>query len=242
MKYQFDKPPTREAIIQEFGINPDRLHRIETFIQSAVPNEDDFDLSKEQFSIVEAAFILKKLNLVEAFALLCSLPWNGWGRLVTLPGFFNAPCGVSDPLEISALFDKFGTLLRWEIKKIPFATSEPWIFEVRPPSELAADQAWMRAHYEAAEATENHMEEFKHSTAVAAVSRCPLSTVQWRRKYVGERWSDPGLGISSRLVEDEDLAAWNSFVMHPSKAMAALSRFEKWAQGREKWDSVPPAE
>ena len=240
MKYQFENPPTREGIIQEFGIHPDCLHRIQTFIESSVPNEDDFDSSKEQFSMVEAAFILKKLNLIEAFALLCSLPWNGWGRLVTLPGFFCAPHGVTESMVIEACFDKFGALEHFKIEKIPDFSFSPWAFETRVPSALIADREWLESHYEAAENAEHWMEDFTYSTAVAAVSSCPLSETQWRRKFVAEGWADSERQIATRLTGDPALlASWNSFLSGPTRAFAKLSQFETWDAGRDSWDMKP---
>lgn len=77
MKYKFENQPTREGMIEEFGIHSDRLHHIETFVQSIAVNEDDFDWTKDSFSMEESAYYLKRHNLIEAFAMLCSLPQRG---------------------------------------------------------------------------------------------------------------------------------------------------------------------
>lgn len=142
MKYQFENPPTREGIIEEFGIHSDRLHIVETFIRSIAAREDDFDSSKDKFTMEESALILKQCNLVEAFALLCSLPWNGWGRLVILS--LPRGCGA---VRITALFDKFGKLVQWpEAEHIHYPSLDPWAMERRSPAELVADEAWMTLH------------------------------------------------------------------------------------------------
>lgn len=237
MIYQFETPPARESIIQEFGINPESLLLIENFIHNIATSEDDFGWWKDKYSMAEAAYILKRYNLVESFAMLHAIP----GRPSSDFFVFAEPrWGV---LSINACFDKFGKVLRWRDSelfdsfRLEISSSE---MVRRSPNDFIEDDEWMAVHSERAWRCAMATDLLKDTTGVMAVSCFTLSATQWRRKYVAERWFHPHLKPSDRLLDPHDLVEWDAQIKRMDGGPGYLDRFIEWARGRESWPELNP--
>lgn len=236
MTYHFDSPPSRDGIIQEFGIHPERLHQIETFTRHLATNEDNFDYFKLQYTREECAFILKQCNLIETFALLCSIPNRACELMILVPDMFP------QAVRISALFDQKGMPSIWLGGEACTAHPCPWSLKERqePPSALLENEKWSQNLLEVIECLQLQAR-LDSDPCVGAVASFPMSEVQWRRKFVSERWWHPGLKITEHLNGSDALAEWNLFIKQTENSLKEMDRFAEWAIGQESWDGLPPA-
>jgi hypothetical protein len=123
MKYQFDNPPTRQAMIEELGVNPDRLFLAEESIRSIAKNEDGWDGRKDESDAGEAAGLLLRWGLVEAFSLYCLRAGEEArrGDLLLCGGlgvcFIEVLDWWGDSYRISAEFDLSGRLKSMDAAK-----------------------------------------------------------------------------------------------------------------------------
>ena len=187
--------------------------------------------------MAETANFLKRYNLVEAFAILCALPDREVASLIVL----TEPWSIG-ALRIEARFDKWGKLVSWPDSDIcyPYG-SDAWEMEMarRAPAALVEDADWRAVRYGQAVHCLQFSRHFECTTDCLAVTCFPLSVIQWRRKFIAERWFHPDLQPAERLVDHHDLAEWNSFIDRTGKSLGMLDRFEEWAQGRESWEGLP---
>jgi len=239
MIYHFDNPPSRESIVQEFDIIPDRLHRIETFIEGAAASmkEDDFDSHKSTYSMPETAFILKMANMVEVFALLCAFPRHRAELIVIFPPAVRSVF-YGGPLKIEAKFDQLGNLVEWADSLCLQGYLDLTIGGDLSPDALIQSEGWVEKYESGSRELmrlASFLTEDSECSPVVTVCRSYHSKTQWRRKFLAERWYD-ALKPSERLSEGADLAAWQAVGRTGVGKDEFLEAFLEWAAGRNSWD------
>jgi hypothetical protein len=225
MKYRFDKAPTREAMIREFGADPERLAHAEESIRQCAVNPDDFEYGKEHYRAGEIAHILVACGIAEAFALLCIRLGGIRGLMNILPTWLGAP--VQGLLRVTAEFEESGTL---KAMKGTLDTGEPFGLNcdgmsIVPPSEVGnaewqAERWAMIRDYEAERAS---LKNYPWPELVTVI-RFPLSVTQAYRKFLTERWHDPDIPIEERFECPLDRLAFERFETYVESLSA---RFEK---------------
>lgn len=235
MQYQFDNPPTTGAIIAEFGINPERFHTIKCHLQTAAEQGREFEHWADTWPPEQLAGILRQAGLLEAFALLCSLPGCGGGCL-----YLCNPAGSEIPdVEVSACFDGRGMLESMKGDRWCLLDHAPWEFHTgRTPESIAADDALMGEWREMAEECLGWGVD--EEPGIVALSTFRHSEQQWRRRFVAERWYRNDLKPAERFVDPELAGIWERIVASHNRFPEALARFLKWAEGRKTWGERMP--
>lgn len=116
MHYQLDYLPTRESMIEEFDITPNRLRVAEEAIRDIAKSEAVelfFDWEKVVYDASEVGYLLIEWGLVEAFALFCLRT----GYSAGLIGVVDASNCFAD-VEIEAEFEPSGKLKSMSGRKL----------------------------------------------------------------------------------------------------------------------------
>jgi len=219
MKYQFDNPPTREAMILEFGADPERLTRAEESIKACAMHADDFEEGKEHYTGGEVARILMDCGLVEAFALLCTRMGRMRGEIV----IYRPRRGevVGGLLRVYAEFDSSGRL---ETINGTVDTGDPFILQ-EILCQAPRPAGWRERCLTEIENYEHWRSVLKYGTIPDAVTviRYPLSVTQAYRKFIVERWCDPDVPTIERLVCSLDR---DCYELIETNAYTGFDRFE----------------
>lgn len=215
MTYKFDNPPTREAMIEELGVNPDRLVLAENSIRDRAKSEDEMDWEKDKYSEGEVAYLLTRWGIAEAFALFCLRTGRSEGGIEVISS------GEGRVYSVRADFDQTGRLKMMKAKARdcdPFqgmraedAKSEAWRELQRAKIEKATDE------------TVSCGDDCDGRCPLVTVIRFPLSRTQAYRKFLAERWYDPDVPCLDRFACPLDRARFNSFL----DSTDAMDRFEE---------------
>lgn len=214
MKYQFDNPPTREAMILEFGADPARFHAAQEAIRSCASRATANNGGEEYYSETAVARVLMDCGLVDAFALYCVRHGAGRCRIAILPAWDGLPpCGGL--LTIQAEFHESGAL---KIMEGSLDEGEPFGMGLNAkfgavPLHVLKDSEWREACWKVIrfyEGVRDAERSYPWQDLVTVV-RFPLSPTMAFRKFIEDRWYDPGVPQSERLACPLDRVAWEDF-------------------------------
>jgi len=240
MNYQFENPPTREAMCEEFGC-PVSVLKLATESLSDLADSLPLDFlprgndpAEKILSSGEVAQLLTRWGLEEVFCLYCRRLGGDEGQIKVLAEdiqTFHCDYGV---LEITAKFDKSGKISILEGRK---DDGSP---EGLTPDAIHADffenevksEAWRNIQLEAADDFGCRWGSLDESKEILTVARYRLSHAQARRKFIAERWCDPGVPTRERLVCSLDNAAVNYFVDRAAKLSGEMDDAFRDALGR----------
>lgn len=206
MRYQFDNPPTRQAMIEEFGVTEQRLtfaeHSIMGLAKTFENRDASFEPGKTEYDQAETAGLLVRWGIAPAFALHCVRLDRDRGTIEVLDGSLRAV------FRVSAVFDRnHGRIDSLRAEAVwEFPGEGGAMVRVDEESEIAA---WRLARNTGDFG--NFFGWFGRAGEAAIVIRFPLSRPQAYRKFLSERWHDPGVPAMERFACPEDRACAESF-------------------------------